>query len=347
MRPRLMVMLLAVACLVGFRIGSGSPAIAAGSQTGTSTPSTPTPPPVPTLPPRTCKGCGSPMVHAYPGLYHRVHGRWVATRTLHQGDSGLFTLKVRIDNPPGPTPRAHLRLRRLLGQGRNAQYDGTMGVDCQWIGCGSGIHERTNTLGASRLRWREGMPSMIVFIARSLILAVVLALVPTFTSAGGVPPSPLGGGTSACAHRTAYEVQMISSAGPFAPRNDPFIKRPLVPKLTYNVLNTGASMPHLVISLDSRGTFVPGRVSATLNTGHGLQWPRILLIAHTGSVYEWDFAAFPAGAEELIHIQMHLKRQCCYSASVRAFGNLTSYGTPDPTSAVSGGASGGSGVVSG
>ena len=66
------------------------------------------------------------MVHAYPGLYHRVHGRWVATRMLHHGDVGLFTLKVRIDNPPGPTPRAHLRLRRLLGQGRNAQYDGTV-----------------------------------------------------------------------------------------------------------------------------------------------------------------------------------------------------------------------------
>jgi len=126
MRPRLMVMLLAVACLIGFRIGGGGPAIAAGSQTGTSTPSTSTPAPIPTLPAPTCKGCGMPVVYAYPALYHRVNGRWVATRMLHHGDVGLFTLKVRIDNPPGPTPQAHLRLRRLLGQGRNAQYDGTV-----------------------------------------------------------------------------------------------------------------------------------------------------------------------------------------------------------------------------
>jgi len=125
MRPRLMVMLLAVACLVGSRIG-GSPANAAGPQTGTSTPSTSTPAPVPTLPPRTCKGCGSPVVHAYPGLYHRVLGRWVATRMLHHGDIGLFTLNVRIDNPPGYTPRAHLRLRRTIWKAHQAQYDGTI-----------------------------------------------------------------------------------------------------------------------------------------------------------------------------------------------------------------------------
>jgi hypothetical protein len=184
---------------------------------------------------------------------------------------------------------------------------------------------------------------MTMLYSRSLILGILLALVPGVISAGGIPLGTFAAGAPTCAQHPSYEVQMISGAGPFAPTNDPYIKNSLRPKLTYNLLNTEATMPHLVVSIDSRGSFVPGRVSATVNTGHRVYGPRIRLLSHRGSVYGWDFAAFPAGAEELIHVQMHLKRRCCYSAFIRTFGNLTPNGSPDPQSLVSEGASGGSG----
>jgi len=185
---------------------------------------------------------------------------------------------------------------------------------------------------------------MMSSLSRPLFLGLFLALAPTITSAGGQPPaasSPYG--LQSCAHSTPYEVRLLSGAGPFAPANDPFVKHPLVPKLSYNFLNTGAAIPHLVLVVDSRGSFTPGKATATINTGHSRYRPSIRLISSAGSISTWDFGPLPAGAEELIHVPMHLKRQCCYMAFLHTYANLDRSGRPDQQSAINGGFSGGGG----
>lgn len=194
---------------------------------------------------------------------------------------------------------------------------------------------------------------MMSLLSRPLIIGVLLALAPAITSAGGPAPSAAGSAVSAspyaflsCGRHSAYEVQMISGAGPFGASNLPFNKQPLKPKLSYNFLNTGVAIPHLVLVIDSRGSFTPGNVTAAINTGQRRYRPLVRLIARSGSTFTWDFGPMPAGAEELIHITIHLKRQCCYMEFLRTYGNLDRSGRPDMESLVNGGSSGGGGSSS-
>lgn len=179
-------------------------------------------------------------------------------------------------------------------------------------------------------------------VARPFFFVLLVALFPTGAAAGGpgiVPPSP----TSSCNHRTPYQVSLISGAGPFTPANDPFVKHPAIPKLSYNYLNTGATIPHLVLQVMTRNTFTPGGVSAVVNTGTRRYFSSVTLLLHAGQEYIWDFGTLPAGAEVLVRVQMHLQRRCCYAAFVQTYANRTPFGQPDPATLVVGGISGGSG----
>lgn len=187
---------------------------------------------------------------------------------------------------------------------------------------------------------------MIVrFAVRPLLLLCVVALLPLPTQAGGSPPLSQDI-LPDCAHRPLYEASLISGAGPFTPPNDPYVPHPATPRLSYNFLNTGIAIPHLVLSVDSRGSFTAGRVGSSINTGHGLLYPRFRLVSHSGSIWVWDFGPLPAGSEELIHVAMKLKRHCCYTALMRAFGNVDRYGNPIPSTAIAGAGGGMSGSSS-
>jgi hypothetical protein len=139
----------------------------------------------------------------------------------------------------------------------------------------------------------------------------------------------------------AYSAEMQSGVGPISPPLRPGGKSRQHTNAYFAILSTGANIPNLVMTVDSRGSWTPMQVTATRDAGKGQTPVKIRLLAHTGTMYIWDYGPLPNGAVARIYLQLHLANPCCYQIFLRSYGNLKN-GQPDPNSLIPG-ASGGMG----
>jgi hypothetical protein len=118
--------------------------------------------------------------------------------------------------------------------------------------------------------------------------------------------------------------------------------------------NQGAALPHLIVRMDSFGSYTISSIWArlTLNGAHRPVTPRRLrailfryrttsFFAHDRAayVYVYEFTGIPVGARIYIQARIHLThRRCCeiYQA-ITAYGRFDARGLPDPASAIPGG----------
>ncbi|MDQ2744764.1 MAG: hypothetical protein M3Z66_21060, partial [Chloroflexota bacterium] len=99
------------------------------------------------------------------------------------------------------------------------------------------------------------MTPFVRFLLPMAAAALALTLGP---AAASHPAAHSAASPAAVCQSNQYQVQSQSGAGPFAPANDPFVKRPLMAHATFAYLNVGPAMPHFVLRLNTRHTWRAG-----------------------------------------------------------------------------------------
>jgi len=179
------------------------------------------------------------------------------------------------------------------------------------------------------------MTPFVRFLLPLAAAALALTLGP---AAASHPAQRNATASGAACQSNQYQVRSQSGAGPFAPANDPFIKRPLIAHATFAYLNVGPSMPHFVLRLNTRHSWRAGTLRFSLNTGRSRSTPSVRVVNRAWPNYTWDLGAFPAGAVERVSIEMHLPPGANYYMTVvQTFGNVGRNGRPDPKTLVQGG----------
>lgn len=181
---------------------------------------------------------------------------------------------------------------------------------------------------------------MTLFVRFLLPLAAAGLALTLGPAAASLPAAHSAAPSGAACQLNQYQVRSQSGAGPFAPANDPFIKRPLIAHATFAYLNVGPSMPHFVLRLNTRHTWRAGTLRVSLNTGHSHSTPPARVILRAWPNYTWDLGAFPAGAVERVSIEMHMRAGAHYMTVVQTFGDVGRDGRPNPKTIVQGGGGG-------
>lgn len=150
---------------------------------------------------------------------------------------------------------------------------------------------------------------------------------------------PMGRHARASAPLTNYLRSLVSPytatvqlarVGPFGTPGAPAATVPAI----VTVQNTGVAMPHLIISIDTAGSWVPKAVTATVTGLSASVTPRSL--ATGPSTYTWDFGGLPAGARATVSLGVVPTNSADLSFRLSTYGDLDRAGLPDPGSIIKG-----------
>jgi len=147
-----------------------------------------------------------------------------------------------------------------------------------------------------------------------------------------------------------YEVNMHVGAGTGSLWWDDLERNP-GPNNSLQLTNVGPSIPHLVIRMDSFGSWTPvgarahwsldgARHNAVVRSLPANTVPGSALGERTlgpDNAYLWDFGPLPSGGVEVVTVTLHPTDACCWSLGVLAYANLDRAGRPDPAATIQGG----------
>jgi hypothetical protein len=166
---------------------------------------------------------------------------------------------------------------------------------------------------------------LAVSMVNLFAMAAVGHAAPTGHPAAACDPTlpPVLGG---CRAASPYTAEIQDGAGGLGPNFSS--SRPVLYGWI-QILNTGPAMPHLVIRMDTRGTWTVRHVFAELNTGSRTlrRWRKWL--GPRVSPFLWDFGRFPAGSVMTIRFRMRLSNGCSFAMEFQSFGNVNQQGKPN------------------
>lgn len=115
----------------------------------------------------------------------------------------------------------------------------------------------------------------------------------------------------------------LARVGPFGTPGSPAATIPAIA----TVHNTGVAMPHLIISIDTAGSWAPKAVTATVTGRSASITPRSL--ATGPSTYTWDLGRLPAGARATVTLAVIPTSSADLSFRLSTYANLDRTGSPD------------------
>jgi hypothetical protein len=150
------------------------------------------------------------------------------------------------------------------------------------------------------------------------------------THAGGTSSGPASGCNlklppllGGCGARSPYMDELQAGISGFAP---PGIAAKHRLSGWIEILNTGPTMPHLVVEVDTSGSFTAQNIYAAFNTGRQKYRRAVRWLDPQQSPFLWDFGRFPAGAVAKVHFRIRLANGCSYRMDLRTYGALTPLG---------------------